>query len=64
MPARLLQQIIRRTAFATDNESSRYALGGVLLELSAAKIERWRQIADDYEQMQKEISALVDAVTD
>lgn len=31
-PARLLLQMIRRTAFATDNESSRYALGGVLLE--------------------------------
>lgn len=38
LPARLLQQIIRRTAFATDNESSRYALGGVLLELAADKI--------------------------
>ena len=31
-------QIIRRTTFATDNESSRYALGGVLIELSADKI--------------------------
>ena len=32
--APLLREIIKRTAFATDNESSRYALGGVLLEMS------------------------------
>jgi DNA polymerase-3 subunit beta len=38
LPARLLREMIRRTAFATDNESSRYALGGVLLEMSADKI--------------------------
>lgn len=31
--ARLLREMIRRTVFATDNESTRYALGGVLLEL-------------------------------
>ncbi|MCA9259647.1 MAG: DNA polymerase III subunit beta [Planctomycetales bacterium] len=30
---RLLRELIRRTSFATDNESSRYALGGVRLEL-------------------------------
>jgi DNA polymerase-3 subunit beta len=30
--------LIRRTIFATDNESSRYALGGVLLELAADKV--------------------------
>ncbi len=29
---RLLRDLIRRTLFATDTESSRYALGGVLLE--------------------------------
>jgi len=34
MPARFFREIVRRTAFATDNESSRYALGGVLLELT------------------------------
>jgi DNA polymerase-3 subunit beta len=33
IPARLLRELIRRTVFATDNESSRYALGGVLLEM-------------------------------
>ena len=38
LPARLLHELIRRTVFATDNESSRYALGGVLLELAADKI--------------------------
>jgi DNA polymerase-3 subunit beta len=32
IPARLFREVIRRTIFATDNESSRYALGGVLLE--------------------------------
>lgn len=35
LPARLLRELIRRTVMATDNESSRYALGGVLLELEA-----------------------------
>jgi len=38
LPARLFREIVRRTVFATDNESSRYALGGVLLELEAEKI--------------------------
>ncbi|MEM9186821.1 MAG: DNA polymerase III subunit beta, partial [Planctomycetota bacterium] len=33
-PARLLKELVRRTIFATDNESSRYALGGVKLEWS------------------------------
>ena len=32
LSARLLRELIRRTIFATDNESSRYALGGVKLE--------------------------------
>ncbi len=31
-PARLLKELIRRTIFATETESSRYALGGVKLE--------------------------------
>ena len=30
----LMREIVRRTVFATDNESSRYALGGVLVELA------------------------------
>jgi DNA polymerase-3 subunit beta len=34
MPARFFREIARRTMFATDNESTRYALGGVLLELT------------------------------
>jgi DNA polymerase-3 subunit beta len=38
LPARLLRELIKRTIFATDNESSRYALGGVLLEMAADKI--------------------------
>lgn len=38
LPARLLREIVRRTAFATDTESSRYALGGVLVELVGEKI--------------------------
>ncbi|MGI9455295.1 MAG: DNA polymerase III subunit beta [Aeoliella sp.] len=32
VPARLLRELIRRTLFACDNESSRYALGGIKLE--------------------------------
>jgi DNA polymerase-3 subunit beta len=38
VPARLLRELIRRTVFATDNESSRYALGGVKLEFDAGTI--------------------------
>jgi DNA polymerase III subunit beta len=38
LAARLFREMIRRTAFATDNESSRYALGGVLLEMEGDKI--------------------------
>jgi len=38
LPARLFKEMIRRTLFATDTESSRYALGGVLLELEEEKI--------------------------
>lgn len=34
MPARFFREVIRRTVYATDNESSRYALGGVLVELA------------------------------
>jgi DNA polymerase-3 subunit beta len=37
-PARLLRELIRRTVFATDNESSRYALGGVKLEFESGQI--------------------------
>ena len=33
--ARFFRELVRRTIFATDNESSRYALGGVLVELAA-----------------------------
>ena len=33
--ARLFREILRRTIFAIDTESSRYALAGVLLELTA-----------------------------
>jgi DNA polymerase-3 subunit beta len=35
LPARFFREIVRRTVFATDTESTRYALGGVLLELTA-----------------------------
>lgn len=38
VPARLLRELIRRTAFATDNESSRYALGGIKLEVADAHL--------------------------
>ena len=36
--AGLFKELIRRTMFATDTESSRYALGGVLLEMEAQRI--------------------------
>ncbi len=38
MPARFFRELVRRTVFATDNESSRYALGGVLVELVGDRI--------------------------
>jgi DNA polymerase-3 subunit beta len=38
LPARFFREVVRRTIYATDNESSRYALGGVLLEMSASGI--------------------------
>lgn len=34
VPAAVFRQVIRRTLFATDPESTRYALGGLLLEFS------------------------------
>ena len=34
----LMRELVRRTVFATDNESSRYALGGVLLELAVDRV--------------------------
>lgn len=34
LPARVLKQMIRRSVFATDVESTRYALGGVLWDFS------------------------------
>jgi DNA polymerase-3 subunit beta len=37
IPAKQFREMIRRTIFATDVESTRYALGGVLLELSPDK---------------------------
>jgi|CXWL01.1.fsa_nt_gi DNA polymerase-3 subunit beta len=38
VPVRLFKELVRRTLFATDAESSRYALGGVLLEMAEDKI--------------------------
>ncbi|MEO2045709.1 MAG: DNA polymerase III subunit beta [Pirellulales bacterium] len=36
--SRLLRELIHRTIFATDNESSRYALGGVKLEFEESSV--------------------------
>ncbi len=38
IPARVFKEMVQRTEFATEVESSRYALGGVLLEFEPAKI--------------------------
>jgi len=48
--ARLLRELIRRTAFATDNESSRYALGGVKLEVEG---EQFTAIGTDGRRLAK-----------
>ena len=50
MPARFFRETIRRTVFATDNESSRYALGGVLIELTGTRLRRWRPTAAAWRQ--------------
>ena len=38
LPARFVREMIHRTAFATEAESSRYALGGILIELTENSI--------------------------
>lgn len=38
VPARLFREMVRRTVFATDAESSRYALAGVLLEMEGESV--------------------------
>ncbi len=38
IPVRLFRELVKRTVFATDAESSRYALGGVLLELEGEDV--------------------------
>lgn len=38
LPANVLRELIKRTLFATDAESSRYALGGVKLEMEEGKL--------------------------
>jgi DNA polymerase-3 subunit beta len=38
IPTRLFREMVKRTVFATDSESSRFALGGVLLELESEKV--------------------------
>ncbi|MEZ6090585.1 MAG: DNA polymerase III subunit beta [Pirellulaceae bacterium] len=38
IPTRLFGELIRRTVFATDAESGRYALGGVLLEMENERV--------------------------
>lgn len=38
IPAASFREMIKRTVFATDSESTRYALGGVLMEFGADKL--------------------------
>ncbi|MFO0943950.1 MAG: DNA polymerase III subunit beta [Pirellulales bacterium] len=38
IPARLFREMVRRTSFATDPDSTRFALGGVLLELNGEDV--------------------------
>ncbi|MEQ1828838.1 MAG: DNA polymerase III subunit beta [Pirellula sp.] len=38
LPARLFKELVKRTIFATDNESTRYQLGGVLFEMEGEQI--------------------------
>jgi DNA polymerase III subunit beta len=38
LPARLFKELVKRTIYATDNESTRYQLGGVLFEMDGDQI--------------------------
>jgi DNA polymerase III subunit beta len=38
IPSRVFKEMIRRTAFAADTESTRYALSGILLELQSPEL--------------------------
>ncbi len=38
IPARLFKELVKRTSFATDPDSSRFALGGVLLEMNNEEV--------------------------
>lgn len=38
IPARLFREMVRRTTFATDQDSTRFALGGVLMEMNGEDI--------------------------
>ncbi|MEM6690409.1 MAG: DNA polymerase III subunit beta [Planctomycetota bacterium] len=38
LPTRLFREMVKRTVFATDPESSRYALGGVLFEMEGNQV--------------------------
>ena len=38
IPATVFRQMIRRTSFATDVESTRYALGGILVEFDEGRV--------------------------
>ncbi len=40
LAARLFKEMVKRTSFATDVDSSRYALGGVLMEMTGEEV--WR----------------------
>jgi len=46
--AGLLKQLIRRTVFATDAESTRYALGGVLIDLKGTRSRLPRPTRGDW----------------
>ena len=38
IPTRLFREMVKRTVFATDSDSSRFALGGVLLEMEDTRV--------------------------
>ncbi len=55
LPAPLFRELIHRTIFATDNENSRYALGGVLIQFEGEEIVG---IATDGRRLAKQIGAV------
>jgi DNA polymerase III subunit beta len=55
LPVAFFRELIHRTSFATDNENSRYALGGVLLEFDG---EELNGVATDGRRLARQVGSV------